>query len=259
MFLNKIKTIFAISKEEQQNVAMEPSWEETLEQILKTSCEHGECAGFDKILFSNCPRNCICERKKKYMGSYGEEPIPGMLPVLKVFEYAKEKSPYGDYKKFYTKAMELFCDIYCPNIKPFAHCLSENINIYGIRELPFWRLLIDLKEVSLNRSDDAKLVFIHRALRWTEIGEYHIFDREYLPSDTVFFASQSLFDRDQKEFEYAVRFWLAHTDTQWLSSNYEDPSAISLSDIFTPEGVLKPSGIYGEEGDTLYNMVESWN
>jgi hypothetical protein len=66
-----------------------------------------------------------------------------------------------------------------------------------------------------------------------------------------------LFDRSDKEFRYTLNAFNLFSQPNKAKNYLKDTSKIDLSEFMNGD-VVKPAGLNGETGDTIFNTIEGW-
>ena len=132
--------------------------------------------------------------------------------------------------------------------------ITESILIYGIdpKRNDFLDFITKLDIEMTDRSFLSKMTYIYNAYK---NGFIDLRDSEVLYNPTLYIG------RNDKEFQYTVNcfFYLpSHADSYLI-----DTSKVDIMSFFNGDNLakseIKPAGIDGEEGDTIFNIVEGWS
>ena len=223
-----------------------------MEEILKPTCEKGDCLWNDGKFYFTCPKECECERKKYTKKDWGSEcAVPEFWPYMKRLEKL-EKEQFMDNQE----EKELY--------KDFMH---EFFPQYPVENWALARLFI---RGGLGKENQMLAIFptIHNAPKQKDIIEKlewlysHCMLKEYIYNDP-FCQNISLYERSLEDFEYTVNLFATVLNCEELEKYFIDISNISVEQLYDADGNIKQAGCGGPAqgfyGDTLYNTVESWS
>lgn len=252
--------IAAQKKLEEDRIAAEKAKQEKFEQMLKPSCDKGDCLWYKDKFYFTC--DCDCERK-----NFSEKgTLRGMefWPYMKQIEAAEKIENFQEREEIKERintdfVKEFFItDFQKENgleetLKKGIPLLMMEIGCKGGFEADNNYLTIVLELANLipfNNENLEKIIFLGRACF------FFTFD------DTLakFYLNPSLYDRSQEDFESTVKLYNKANDKELLSKYFIDISNISTEQFFDADGNVKPFGKGGPQkgfyGDTLWNLVE---
>lgn len=258
---------------DERKAALELKKQKELEEILKPTCEKGDCLWNENKFYFTCPVDCECERKKYTKKDWGTAcAIPEFWPYMKRIEKmdahdAKEldnKSFYDydeeelDDENFYEDSVEL--EIYKDFMKEFFP--QYGVDMWRIADEFIWNGLgkenkmLAVFETIKNAPEQEDIIEKLRCLR-----KYNFVNWDYIFEDS-FCTNISLYERSLDDFEYTVKLFATVLNEEELQKYFKDISNISVDQLYDTEGKIKPAGLGGPQkgfyGDTLYNTVESW-
>lgn len=237
--------------------AFEEERKKAIEEILKPSCEKGDCVWNDHKFYFTCG-NTECPRKNLMSKDFGKSVTrPDVWPFMKRYaeleKIAKDATFDAEVKdKIETHFTKDVIQTFFPAVESFNCNLYENIywkiSKYGVSpDSDFFNLLYDIKDFDWSAIEN-KIAFLYR----------EIFD--FSPD---FYRNPSLYNREQKDFEYTVRLFDTVTHDYKLSELLYDTSVVDYNQLFDADGNIKPVGIGGAENgfygfDYLWNITNSW-
>lgn len=234
--------------------AAERKKQERLAEITKPSCEKGDCLWHAGYFYFTCDDCTECQRKKTTKKKWGTNLAhPDLWPYMKRIEYVNniKDNPEKLFKE-QDAFIKDFMEEQMPAFKSHKEVVKLNFIHQGITfDNPFFTLLWYLKDKNVKLSHHMM-----DKLQWQNING------TFLHLDLDFYKNESLYKRNDKEFDYTVKIFETVMDEEKLSEYY-DPNTVDINDLYNSKGNIKAAGLGGPEagfyGDTIWNTVESWD
>lgn len=209
-------------------------------EILKPSCEKGDCWWHKGSFYFTCPENFECERK-----TYTKKDWANDIPDARVIPYLKrlEKATGAEEKEVYKDFMD------------------EILPQYGRGQ---W----GMAEAVLNQCDPVPMINIALYLgkqpymedMVTKLKMLRTLKRDVIRN--AFFMKESLYNRSTEDFKYTMDIAAVVLDEERLETYFKDTSAISIEQLYDNDGNIIEAGIGGPKngfyGSCIFNIVESW-
>lgn len=247
--------------EQEKMLAAERAFEEerkkAIEELLKPSCEKGDCVWNKHKFYFTCG-NTECPRKNLMSKDFGETvPHQDVWPFMKRYvEIEKilkdEQFDFDKKEKIVAHFTKDVINTLLPEVKDFNYNLYDSITwkirTQGVSPYSdFFNLLYDIKDFGLSTME-KKIAFLYK---------------EIIDFSQDFYRNPSLYNREEKDFEYTVRVLNTVTHDYKLNELLYDTSVVDYNQLFDADGNIKPAGLGGAENgfygfDYLWNIVESW-
>lgn len=228
--------------------------QQKLAEILKPSCEKGDCLWHAEKFYFTCDDCVECQRKKTTKKHWGSDLVsPELWPYMKRIEYINniKENPTKLFKE-QDEFIKDFMAEQMPAFKSHKEIVKLNFIFQGITlDNPFFALLWYLKDKNVKLTGHMM-----DKLQWQNING------TILHLDLDFYKNPSLYKRSDEEFDYTVKIFEIVMDPEKLAQYY-DPESININDLFNSKGNIKAAGIGGPQagfyGDTIWNTIESWD
>lgn len=233
--------------EEAEKAAKEAARQEEIAEMLKPTCENGDCLWYCDKFYFTCPKDCECERK---------------LYTKKKWGFIESDSPYWPYMKRYEKEdsevasdfLEEFLPQYCENddwISNDDFC-DNLLSSGGLSPDNDWhKLFLAIKDGDYCEDMNDKFNYLYRIS----------YEHRGILNEPIF-GMYSLYSRSLDDFKYTVKLFAVLRDSDWRAFYFPDFPDITEAELYDADGNLKEVGFGGPEegfyGDNLYNMVASW-
>lgn len=136
-------------------------------------------------------------------------------------------------------------------IEPIFNVISESLSRYGFNTTNngFLWFVIKFAELQPFRINEQMIPLFNKLLDLYANGSIT------LKEDFLF--DESLYKRNENEFEYTVKALKMFSDEDIASKYFYDTSKISEDLLWTKNhSSILPAGINGEDGNTIYNVIE---
>lgn len=248
-------------KAQEEELAAERAFEEerkkAIEEILKPSCEKGDCVWNDHKFYFTCG-NTECPRKNLMRKDFGKAVTrPDVWPFMKRYaeleKISKDKDFDDDLKdKIEVHFVKDVISTFFPAVDEFNynlhHTITRHIVTDGVSpEANLFNFLYDIKDFDWSAMEH-NIAFI-----CSNFTDYSL----------EFYRNPSLYNREEKDFEYTVRLFDTVTHDYKLSELLYDTSVVDYNQLFDADGNIKPVGMGGAENgfygfDYLWNIINSW-
>lgn len=231
--------------------------ENTIKELLKPSCEKGDCVWNNHKFFFTCG-DVECPRKNIMSSDFGK-PVthPELWPFMKRYaEIEKiskdEQFDYNKKSKIVSHYTNDVINALLPGVKGYNDNFYETICLIikfnGVSPCAnFFNLLYDIKDLDLSTIED-KIIFL---------------EEECVDYSQEFYRNPSLYDRPMEDFKFTVRLLDFASHEYKLSERLYDTSVVDFNQLFDTNGNIKPVGKGGAENgfygfDYLWNVIRSW-
>ena len=203
---------------------------ETIESMATSSNSASKDSEFDEISFRESVKDKEWECTDEIYREYSK-----LLEVSDRTEFLQKKVyPYKTFQRLSA-------------IQPL---ITDSILIFGINN----RFLNFVTKLNIEMTDKSylyKMTYIYRAFK------IHMID-----VDSKLLLNPTLYNgRDEEEFEYTLNcfFLLPRTAGEYLKDTSVVDVMMFVNGDDLAKSEIKPAGIKGEEGDTIYRVIEEWS
>ena len=212
----------------------------------KPACEHGKCYIFEDKLCCNCDDAISCDKKVKFGSDKRLE--PELVDFYKAYdEYLKMKNKITESaQKKAEAAGGHFIRAYQPKLAFAKAHVFGYIAKYGL-DNERTRFVKNMQKVDLPSDYKQKLEFV-----WNK------YLNQELDISSEWLCKTSLYKRSYREFQYTVNALTTFSNEERIAYYLKDSSVVEFNEFYDENGEIKPAGIDGCDGDTIYNMIEIW-
>lgn len=168
--------------------------------------------------------------------------------------WAPSKSELSSYDKLSTQTQqENFINKYImPKFKDLngiRKIIRDCLLRFGIspKQNPFLDFITKLSKMPDAKTYQKNMQYVYDSYR-----------NNQLKLDMPVLTNNSLYERNFKDFQYSLNAFSLFSDKKRVATYLKDPKVANVAQFMTKDGTVKPAGIDGREGDTIFNVIEEW-